>query len=148
LVLVGGELSEIRKIKDEYQLRNLILIDRQPHTKIPYYLKAADVLVLPNKKGDAMSEKYTSPLKLFEYMAAGRPIVASDLSSIREILNDKNAVLVVPNNPHMLAGGIRKILEDQEFAGQLVSQGFSDVHNYSWEKRTDKILNFINGAKQ
>ena len=143
LVLVGGELSEIRKIKDEYQLRNLILIDRQPHTKIPYYLKAADVLVLPNKKGDAMSEKYTSPMKLFEYMAAGRPIVASDLLSVREILDESNSVLVPPNNPIALAEGIKKVLSDQQLGYQLAQKALEHVSEFTWINRAKKIFDKI-----
>lgn len=142
-VLVGGEEGEIEKIQEQYQLKNLILVPRQPHQQIPYYLKAADVLVLPNKKGDAMSERYTSPLKLFEYMAAQRPIVASDLPSIREVLNGQNSILVAPNDPFSLAEGIRKVLINKELAQRLAQKAFKNVQNYSWQNRAQKILNFI-----
>ena len=57
------------------------------------------MLVLPNP-ASAISSAFTSPLKLFEYMASGRPIVASDLPSLREVLRDgENALLVAPGNP-------------------------------------------------
>ena len=59
----------------------------------------ADVLALPNPSS-AISREFTSPLKLFEYMASGRPIVASDLPSLREVLADgRNALLVEPATP-------------------------------------------------
>ena len=61
-------------------------------------LARANVLVLPNP-ASAISSRFTSPLKLFEYMAAGRPIVASDLPALREVLSpDENAVLVTPGS--------------------------------------------------
>ncbi len=72
------------------------------------HLARADVLVLPNS-ATALSARYTSPLKLFEYLAAGRPIVASDLPALREVLRDgANAWLVPPDDAAALAGGDRR----------------------------------------
>ncbi|MDP2910068.1 MAG: glycosyltransferase family 4 protein [bacterium] len=143
VVLVGGEKEELKKIEKSYSSEKLLLIGRRPHEEIPYYLKAADVLILPNKKGDATSEKYTSPLKLFEYMASGVPIVASDLPSIREILNENNAVLIESNNPADLAGGIKKILQNPELAEKISRQAIKDVRNFTWDKRAKEIIDFI-----
>jgi glycosyltransferase involved in cell wall biosynthesis len=121
---VGGNKNEIEEIKKKYNynLDKVLLIERKPHSKIPYYLKAADVLLMPNKKGDQFSEEYTLPLKLFEYMASGAPIVASDLPSIRDVLNETNSVLVEPNNPQKLAGGIKKVLQDRNFSNKISKQ--------------------------
>ena len=70
------------------------------------------MLVLPNP-ASAISSRFTSPLKLFEYMAAGRPIVASDLPALREVLTpDADAVLVAPGNAGALAAGIRRVVTD------------------------------------
>lgn len=123
-----------------YKKNNLLITGRKSPEEVPAYLKAADVLILPNKKGNTNSEFYTSPLKLFEYMAAGRPIVASDLPSIREVLNEKNVVLVKPNNPEKLAQGIDKLLKDEILAKKLAEQALNDVKNFSWQKRADKII--------
>ncbi len=76
-------------------------------------------------------------------MATGRPIVASDLPAIREILNENNSVLVPAGEPDKLADGIRKILENKELAEKLSDQALREVQEYSWEKRADKILRFI-----
>ena len=78
-------------------------------------------------------------------MAAKRPVVASDLPSIREVLNEKNAVIVEPGNPKALAEGIKKILQDEELAGEISEKANRDVQQYSWEKRAEKILEFIGG---
>jgi len=142
-VFVGGNEKEIEQVKKEYGQNNLLFVGQKLHKEIPYYLRAADVLVLPNKKGDDHSEKFTSPLKLFEYMAAGRPIVASDLPSIKEILNDKNAIFFEPNNPELLALGIKKIFQDSDLAQYLADQALSDVQKYSWSARAKKIEEFI-----
>jgi len=144
LVLVGGQENEIEKIKKNYPAGNILLFGRQPYQKIPLYLKAADILVLPNKKGESISEKYTSPLKLFEYMAAGRPIVASDLPTICEVLNENNSVLVVPNDPDALAGGIKKVLSDAGLSERISHQALFDVKNYTWDNRAKNIINFSN----
>ena len=83
----------------------------------------ADVLVLPNP-ASAISTRFTSPLKLFEYMAAGRPIVASDLPAIREVLTPtSNAVLVAPGDAAALAAGIRRVLADPALAARLAGRG-------------------------
>ncbi|KKS24991.1 MAG: Glycosyl transferase group 1 [Candidatus Jorgensenbacteria bacterium GW2011_GWF2_41_8] len=65
-----------------------------------------------------MSEKHTSPLKLFEYMASGRPIVASDLLSLREILTEQEAIFFKPDDPLDLALKIKEILVNQSLAGK------------------------------
>lgn len=143
-LLVGGNKNEADKIKNKYNLNNIMLVSRKPHGEVPNYLKAADVLVLPNKKGDEASEKYTSPLKLFEYMASGRPIVASDLPSIREILNENNSILVEPNSPEKLADGIKSVLQDKDLSDKISKQALEDAQNYTWEKRAENIINFAN----
>lgn len=143
VVLVGGELNELTKIKKEYSRNNLFLAGRRPHDEVPDYLKSADVLVLPNKSGDKMSEQYTSPLKLFEYMASGVPIVASDLPSLREILSEQNSFLVKPNSPLSLAKGIQAVLANSVLAEKFARQAWLEVKKYSWHKRAEKIIDFI-----
>ena len=74
-------------------------------------------------------------------MAAKRPIVASDLPSIREVLNEGNAILVEPDNPKALAQCIKKALTSDDVS----QKAFEDVQEYTWDKRVKKILKFING---
>jgi len=146
IVVVGGMEYDQNKIKeyiDKNKLKNILLIKHQPPTEIPYYLKAADVVTLPNSGQKKISIHYTSPIKLFEYMAAKKPIVASDLPSIREVLNPANATLVPPDVAYDLAQGIKKVLTDAEFSEMIVTQAFAEVKKYTWQKRAEKILNFI-----
>ena len=79
---------------------------------------------------------------MFEYMASGRPIVASNLPAIKEILHDKNAVLVRPDDPDSLAEGIKSIIDNRVLAEEISQKSRFDAENYTWQKRVDKILNF------
>lgn len=144
-VLVGGNREDIvknyrnKKIPD-----NIKIIGHQPHHKIPYYLKAADVLVLPNKKGNVVSERYTSPLKLFEYMCSSTPIVASKLPSICEVLDRQTAILVEPNDPAALAQGVERLCTDKKNGETIAFNAKLKVKNYTWLKRAENILKFVN----
>lgn len=102
-------------------------------------LRHADVLALPNP-ASAISSSFTSPLKLFEYMASGRPIVASDLPSLHEVLRDgENALLVEPGNPHALTAAIRRIKEDAALGERLARQAREDVRHFTWARRAERL---------
>jgi glycosyltransferase involved in cell wall biosynthesis len=97
------------------------------------------VLALPNPSS-AISTLFTSPLKLFEYMAAGRPIVASDLPAIREVLHhDVDALLVAAGDPAALAAGIERVLADPGLARRLAEAALSAVPAYSWDRRAERL---------
>ncbi len=82
-------------------------------------------------------------MKLFEYMAAERPIVASRLPSITEVLNEENSVLIEPDDPVSLGDGIRGILDDEERARRIARQAREDVERHTWRNRARAILDFI-----
>ncbi len=143
-VLMGGVDEDYEKLKEEYKSSpNVLVLPFQSPDKVPLYLAAADILVLPNKSGSAISERYTSPLKLFEYMAAGKPIVASDLPSIREVLDESTAVLVHPDDPRALAEGVKKVIVDPAFAKSLANSAKEKVKSYTWHNRAQSILSAI-----
>ena len=146
MVFVGGEESEIKEYKMFSNRFNVlpqcIFISYQPHAKVIRYIKAMDALVIPfpNKSHYAF---YASPLKLFEYMASGRPIIASDLPALREILNDKNALFFKPDDAPDLARAIKMLKSSQMLGYHLSQQALADVQQYTWQKRAKNILNFI-----
>lgn len=142
-VAIGGTSSEIAKLKEKGLEDNIILLERVSNNLIPKYLKSADILVIPNKAGDIVSREYTSPMKLFEYMASGVPILASDLPSIREVLNSSSATFFKPDNPVDLARNIDNILDNYTEAKKKADQALIDVKVYDWNSRAERIIEFV-----
>ncbi len=122
---------------------NLYCTGRVDPSQVPLYQAAADVLVLPNVAQGSI-HAYTSPLKLFEYMAAKRPIVASELAVLREVLtNEDNCLLVSAANPTALVNAVQRLLQDEALADRLATRAYAQVRQYTWEKRAQNILNFV-----
>jgi glycosyltransferase involved in cell wall biosynthesis len=147
VVFVGGTVSDITVFNSKFgQDERIIVTGHRPHSEIADFQMAADVLAVPNTQKAEISARFTSPMKLFEYMASERPIVASDLPSLREVLNPENALLVRPDDPKALAGAILELLGDQFLASRLATVAKRDVQGYTWEKRARKLLeNFCVG---
>ena len=130
LRLLAGQLG----VTDRVTFTGMI-----PRRDVPPLLAAADVLVMPYFSTPVI-ERYSSPLKLFEYMAAGRPIVASNLASVREVLRDgENARLVAPADAGALSAGITAVLNDRGFAERIARRAFEDVAAYSWDQRAARL---------
>lgn len=140
-VFVGGTAKDITEFTKQYRAsENVLIVGHKPHDDIPYYLRAADVLVLPNSAKDDDARLYTSPMKLFEYMASGTPIIASDVPSLREVLNSDNALFVPPDDSALLADGIKMLLGDEKLAHDIASRAKNDVTLYTWGARAQKIM--------
>jgi len=123
----------------------LRFVDRVPNTEVPYWIRAFDVALAPFPRTDHYAY-FMSPLKLFEYMAAEVPILATDLPSIREVLrHGENAWLVPPSDPKALAEGIRNLLENPDLAERLAQQARKDVRQYTWKRRAAVILQHVFG---
>ncbi|MDO8639410.1 MAG: glycosyltransferase family 4 protein [bacterium] len=148
IIVVGGTDTDLKKYQlrlNNNQFKNRIkTLGHRAHKLIPLFLKAADVLVLPNSGKETVSYSFTSPLKLFEYMASKRPIVASDLISIREVLDENSAVLVKPDDSLSLAEGIKIVLGDNILSDRISNNAFEKVQRYSWSNRAENILSLIN----
>lgn len=143
-VVVGGhkkDIEEFRSINKDKP--HLLVVGQRPRNEISIFMKAADVLVLPNTGKEKISSHYTSPLKLFEYMASGTPIAASDLPSLQEVLDERNALFFAPDNPELLSQAVKEIFNNPELAQSLSAKALEDVQHYTWEKRAEKIAEFI-----
>ena len=144
IFFIGGTDKDIKNFRDTYgNIKNIHIVGHKPHDEIPVWQKAADVLVLPNTAKEDISKYYTSPMKLFEYMASGTPIVASNIPSVAEILNTENSVLSDADNSKMLAEKINWVLSNTQQSNILSAKALGDVKKYSWEDRAKRIMQFI-----
>jgi glycosyltransferase involved in cell wall biosynthesis len=149
LTIVGGLPPEPDLDRLKALAARLFLGDRVrfrgfvPPPELPAERAKADLFVIP-LLDSTTARLFTSPLKLFEAMASGRPVVASDLPSIREVLtHEKNALLVSPGDARALAGAIERLLRDRDLSLRLAARAFEDVKAYSWDRRSEAISRFL-----
>jgi glycosyltransferase involved in cell wall biosynthesis len=145
LVLLGGLEGEadLERVRSLVRARGLEGRVEMPGTvgpgRVAEELARAAVVVVPFLR-TAMTERHTSPLKAFEAMAAGRPLVASDLPSSREFLrHDENALLVTPGDARALAEALRRALGDRALAERLARAGWDEAPRYSWVTRAGAL---------
>jgi glycosyltransferase involved in cell wall biosynthesis len=141
-LLVGDGI--LKKFAEEKlkNFKNVIFTGTVSYMEIEYYLAVCDILLSPHCFPPDGKEFYGSPTKLFEYMAMGKPVVASNLGQIGEILvNNKTAILVEPENIDELAKGILKLAEDSELAKNLGLEAQKEAfEKYTWVQNTKKLL--------
>ncbi len=144
-LVVGGHPGESDVARIEALIRTLDLQDRVDltglvgPTDVRNQLAAATMLVLPNTRS-AISERYTSPLKLFEYLTMGRPIIASDLPAIREVLApDVSALLVPPGDADALAEAIARLAADPVLSARLAQGAGALAPQYTWTRRAERL---------
>jgi len=145
-IIIGGTPQDIDKysrIIKEKKLINVKLIGHKPKRDIPTYLKSSDVLVIPNVPISRESSEYTSPIKLFEYMASGVPIVVSDLPSMRAIVSEHEALFVPAGNAVALAQTIQNAIQTRGESEQMAKRALSLVEKFSWSTRASSILSFM-----
>jgi len=116
LLLVGLAKKQINFIESAAQKRNVICMERQPRSSIPFYLGASDVLLLPLR--DSVTHRATWPLRLGDYLAAGRPIVATALPEIAKIV-DNSGLLYKPNDPNDLADKISEVIRNANLREEM-----------------------------
>jgi len=144
IVFVGGTPDDIENFKKKYtKNKNILFTGHKEHKEIPIWQKTADILALPNTAKEKISKYYTSPMKLFEYMASKKPIIASDIPSIREVANDNMVNFVEPDNPQKLAESIKALVGNIDLQNKLSKNAHDKVLNQTWGKRAKTITEFI-----
>ncbi|MDB9314589.1 glycosyltransferase family 4 protein [Spirulina sp. CS-785/01] len=144
-ILVGGWETDVQRVRSqcqEKQLNNIKFIGHISQNKLKYYLYAGDILLLPTSQYWELANA-TCPLKLFDYMAVQRPIVASALPTIQTILTDqKNALLAQPDQADSFKEAITQLLAQPQLAKQLTQRAFQDVQQFTWEQRAKQVVDF------
>jgi len=139
----GVQRPECERIIKETGMKNYVTFTGTiPYQEIPQYLAACDILVSPHVPNPDGTPFFGSPTKLFEYMAMGKGIVASNLDQIGEILeHKKTAWLVKPGDVNDLSDGINQLINDKNFRDNLGKNTYKEVKNkYIWEENVKKII--------
>lgn len=113
------------------------------------HLYAADVLIIPPTA--IPMEQFGNtvlPIKTFQYLAVGKPIVAPDQIDLKEVLHSKNALLVPPDDENAAINAIRTGLENISLAQTIGKQAREDAAQYTWTKRGEKIATFLRTLRQ
>ncbi len=113
-----------------------------PHSEAPHHLAACDILVSPHLGFQDSTKFFGSPTKLFEYMAMGKPIIASRLEQIGEVIVDGiNGLHMNPGNVRQLADLILKLARDGELRKKLGAQARQDVvRKHTWSANVERIV--------
>ncbi len=145
---VGGreqDVSSWRVRLEVEKLYNITLTGFVDNSRLPQYQAAAEVLLMPYERSIAGSSggnsaSYASPMKMFEYMACKRTILTSNLPVIGEVLNERNAFLLPPEEPEAWAEALQNCLDDPDRRHALSEQAWQDVQDYTWMKRARRAL--------
>lgn len=141
-VIAGGMDLDVKKLRQKAGgLANVRIDGFQSPERVLSYLAAADAGVVPNRSAPAISSRYTSPLKVFEAMAVGLPLVASDVPSLRELLtHEHDALLVAPDDAAALAAAIGRLIGDETLRARLGSNLRARAAEYTWDARAARCL--------
>ena len=142
-VAVGGKPDEIAEFKDKAGtlgvLDKCLFIERKTRDELALYQRAADVLLIVHPRTH-LFEYYMAPLKTFEYMASGRPIIASDLLSLREIMDDETAFWVSPGDSRDLAERVEEVLANPKEAERRAKNVQEKSRHFTWHARAERLL--------
>ena len=150
---VGGREAEVsywNEFIKEKHINNIRITGFIENEYIPLYQSIGDVLLMPYEKKVSGSSggntaDFCSPMKMFEYMATGKPIISSNLPVFHEVLNNDNAIFCDYENVDQWINAIQKIKNFPEVGLEIGEQAKKDVQGYSWTERAKKTLDgFIN----
>ncbi len=152
LVIAGGLKGEPDFERVQELARRLNLGERVrflgslPQKDVARELAQATVVTAPFLKS-AMTSEHTSPIKAFEAMAAGRPLLISDTAASREIVEDgRTGLVVAPGNVDAWAAALDRVLSDRALQMSLARAAFEKATQYSWARRAERIEDFLGDA--
>ena len=146
-----GDLTQVAKSKFNNPSKNLKIKNYLPYNKIPTVLDKMDILLMPyvssiTVHGNVSNiTKYTSPLKLFDYLCAGKIIICSDYKVLKEIIKDKKNAIFIKNykNPYSWKKEILKLKNQSSKQFIISKNNYSLGKKYSLKKRAELIINSI-----
>lgn len=148
--IVGGDAAQLRHWQQAAVAPNLCFHGHVPHSEVAAIMQDMDVLLAPYQRSvevpdGADTARWMSPMKIFEYMAASRPIICSDLPVLREVLSPgQEALMVDPADTGAWASALRSLLEAESVRETLGSAARAKLEaEYTWDRRAERITDFI-----
>lgn len=139
----GIDVTVVGGLKPGVELGKLKRHPRVPHREVPDWYSKASLCVLPYPPSAGHSES-TSPMKLMESLAAGRPIITSDLPPIREaVTHEEHALLVNPADPDAWLAAIRRLQDERDLASRLAAAAKQRAAHFSWTSRARRIADWL-----
>lgn len=142
----GPLRGEVERIIRESGVSEFVtLIGSTPHSEIPKYLAACDILLSPHVHNPDGTQFFGSPTKLFEYMAMAKPIIASGVGQIGDVISDgQNGLLMKERDHNDLAEKILKLSDDNALRDRLGAAARNNaVQKYSWQQNAQRVIDAV-----
>jgi glycosyltransferase involved in cell wall biosynthesis len=147
-MFVGGQPEKVltwQGLMKQSNFSNAYTTGFIENARLPLYQAAADILIMPYEESIAGSSggnsaEICSPMKMFDYLASGRPILTSDLPVLHEVLNQNNAIFAPPNDLEAWKGELARLIEDSSLRRSLGQQAQIDAARYTWKARARAAL--------
>jgi glycosyltransferase involved in cell wall biosynthesis len=147
-LIVGGQPEKVavwQAAMQQSQYANVHTTGFIDNARLPLYQAAADILLMPYERviagsSGGNSAEICSPMKMFDYLAAGRAILTSDLPVFHEVLNEENAVFCPPNDTEAWKAALERLIADAPARRRLAEQAKRDSTHYAWDARARRAL--------
>jgi glycosyltransferase involved in cell wall biosynthesis len=147
-LLFGGNEQDVNNRREGNRCENVYYVGHVPHPVAQQAMKSVDILLMPYQKNVAIgvsghdTARWMSPMKMFEYMATGVPIISSNLPVLCEVLSDgENALLVPPDDSKSWVSAVDQLLSDKDLAGSIGARAHHDYKaNYTWRQRANRLI--------
>jgi glycosyltransferase involved in cell wall biosynthesis len=149
-LVYGGDIDTVARLKRTVTSQNLRFSGHIPHPRALQTMRSVDVLLMPYQTQVSIgvdghdTGQWMSPMKMFEYMSTGVPIISSDLPVLREVLvHGKNCLFAVPDDPASWTAALDQLNEDPALAARIGKTAYKDYDGeYTWLKRARRIIAF------
>lgn len=146
--IVGDTREKFTEVVEETLPPNVHFAGSRPYSEMPVWIAAADAVLVLGTKRDEQSYRWTSPMKLFEYLAAGRPIIASATPAVREVVGEGEAILYEPDTAKDLAEKARQGVAGGAQMHSLTSRAAGIAQRLTWNERAKRVIQFMASASQ